>query len=126
MQVSSYIHSMANHLSIGKLGEKLASTYLTKKGFKILHRNWTFKHLEIDIVASKNGILHFIEVKTRKSLTFGLPESDVTKKKLKHVINAASEFQYQNPGWERIQFDVLSIILNKEEEQYFLIEDIYI
>ncbi|MBN9349504.1 MAG: YraN family protein [Chitinophagaceae bacterium] len=117
---------MAHHNELGQKGEELAAEYLVKNNFKILYRNWTFKHLEIDIIALKEGVLHFVEVKTRNSLQFGYPEEDVTKKKLKNVINAASEFQYQNPGWEKIQFDVLSIILLPDKEEYFFIEDIYV
>lgn len=117
---------MARHLSIGKLGEQLAKLYLEKNGFAIMHQNWKHRHLEVDIIAAKENILHFIEVKTRKSLRFGYPEADVSKKKLNYIINAADEYQFQNPGWERIQFDVLSIILRDKDEEYFFIEDVYI
>ncbi len=117
---------MAHHNSVGKLGEQLAKKYMVSNGFKILHQNWRYQHWEIDIIASKDEVLHFVEVKTRKSLQFGYPESDVTRKKLRYIIKAAEEYQFQNPGWTRIQFDVLSIILHSEDEEYFFIEDVYV
>ncbi len=117
---------MARHISIGKLGEKLAKEYLERNGFTILHQNWKYQHWEVDIICSKDDVLHFVEVKTRRSLKFGYPENDVTRKKLNYIIKAADEFQFQNPGWKRIQFDVLSIILKDNDEEYFFIEDVYI
>ncbi len=88
---------MANHNNTGKKGELLAAAYLTKNGFEILHSNWRHAHYEIDIIATLGNILHFIEVKTRRSTKFGLPEESVSSKKLQNLINAAEEFLYQFP-----------------------------
>ena len=52
----------------GELGEKICSAYLSKKGFNILERNYTKKYGEIDIIAQKDGVIHFIEVKSIKLL----------------------------------------------------------
>lgn len=116
---------MARHVSVGKLGEKLAAAWLLKGKFNILHRNWRFKHWEIDIIAEKENTLHFVEVKTRSNTDFGFPEEAVTSKKLDYLSDAATEFQYQNPQWDNIQFDILSIMLHRDKaEEYFFIEDI--
>lgn len=116
---------MAKHLSLGKFGEELAVTYLKKLNFTILHQNWRHGHWEVDIIASRNQKLHFIEVKTRRNTQFGYPEEAVSSKKLFYLSQAAIEFQYQNPGWEDIQFDILSVILNNDgTEEYFFIEDV--
>lgn len=116
---------MAQHISLGKLGERLAAEYLLEKKFDILHQNWRFKHWEIDIIAEKENTLHFVEVKTRRNKNFGYPEEAITQKKLLFLTEAATEFQYQNPKWEFIQFDILSIILNPDgTDEYFFIEDI--
>lgn len=117
---------MARHISVGKLGERLAKEYLERSGFTILHQNWQHRHWEIDIIATRADVLHFVEVKTRRSLRFGYPEADVTRKKLRYIIKAAEEYQFQNPGQVRIQFDVLSIILHDEDEEYLFIEDVYV
>jgi len=118
---------MARHNDTGKAGEELAKDYLLLNSYTILHRNWRHKHWEIDFIATKNQVLHFVEVKTRTSENFGYPEEKMDRKKIRCMINASEEYLYTNPGWNRIQFDVLSItMVNKEEPEYFLIEDVYL
>ena len=60
---------MAIHNDTGRYGEALAVDYFEKKGFEILHKNWRESHWEVDIIAVKNDILHFIEVKTKTKNT---------------------------------------------------------
>ncbi len=116
---------MAQHNTTGALGEKMAVEYLLKKDFVILHRNWRFGNWEVDIIASRNNILHFIEVKTRRNTKFGYPEDDVSKKKILNLLNASEEYLIAHPRWKRIQFDILSINLNKDKEtEFFFIEDV--
>lgn len=118
---------MAQHNFTGNTGEALAEVYLSGKGYNILDKNWRHGHWEVDIIAEKDGILHFVEVKTRRTLKFGHPEENVDKKKIQNLINAAEEYLYQQPQWKRIQFNVLAITILKDEPvEYFLIEDIYL
>ena len=118
---------MAKHNHTGNLGEALAATYLLDKGYRILHQNWRYSHWEVDIIAEKNTILNFIEVKTRRTKKFGLPEDSVSKKKISNLISAAEEYLYLHPQWKRIQFNILSITMLKDEPvEYFLIEDVYL
>ena len=118
---------MAHHNSTGKPGEQMASEYLSKNGFVILHKNWRHSHWEVDIIASMQGILHFIEVKTRRTKKFGYPEDDVTKKKVTNLINASEEFLLIYPEWKRIQFDILAINLSgNEPTEFFFIEDVHL
>ena len=118
---------MAHHNQTGIIGEQKAAEWLAKKGFQILHRNWRFSHWEVDIIASLENTLHFIEIKTRRTQKFGHPEEDVTKKKIENLINASEEYLQLFPEWKRIQFDILSItLLNNQPEEYFFIEDVYI
>ena len=59
---------------IGKYGEDVAKNFLIKKGFQILETNYRYSRVaEIDIIASKKDVLHFIEVKTRTQEFFGKP-----------------------------------------------------
>ncbi|MEO7523944.1 MAG: YraN family protein [Ferruginibacter sp.] len=118
---------MAAHNDKGKYGEQLALEYFTRLGYNILHQNWRCRHWEVDIIASKNNMLYFIEVKCRSSQHFGFPEESVSLKKIKHLIDASEEYLFMYPQWQRIQFDVLSISLYKKEEPvFFLIEDVYL
>lgn len=116
---------MAHHNLTGNLGEKMAVKYLLDKGYAILHRNWRHKNWEMDVIAEKNNKLHFIEVKTRRTTTFGFPEEDVSKKKVRNLMGAAEEYLLIHPKWKLIQFDILSITLEKNKEpDFFLIEDV--
>lgn len=118
---------MAHHNDTGKTGEALAVIWFEEKGYSILHTNWRHKNLEVDIIATKNNILHFIEVKAVTTLKFGNPEEKVSEKKIRHLINASEEYLFQNPQWQRIQFDVLAVTMVKDlSVEYFLIEDVYL
>ncbi len=118
---------MATHIELGNLGEELAEDFLINKGFTILHRNWRHSHYEIDIVALKNNIPHFVEVKTRSSKHYGEPEESVNKKKMRSLLQAADEFLYRNPQFSNFHIDILSInIPPQQEPQYFFIEDVYL
>ena len=118
---------MAKHNDTGSMGEQMAIEYLSGKRYTILHQNWRHSHWEVDIIASKDGVLHFIEVKTRRTKKFGRPEENVTTKKIQHLINAAEEYLHLYPQWKRIQFNVLAIsIIPGTPVEYFLIEDVYL
>jgi putative endonuclease len=78
------------------------------------------------MIASLNGRLHFIEVKTRTNQKFGYPEESITRDKMKSLKNAAEAYQELHPEWKYIQFDVVAISLNGERiREFFLIEDVY-
>lgn len=115
------------HHYTGKEGEALAAIHLEQNGFAILHSNWRFARYETDIIAVKDGVLHFIEVKTRRSTQFGFPEESVSPKKMRHMMRCAAAYQGRYPGWRRIQYDVLSILLDATgKASYLFIEDVYL
>lgn len=117
---------MALHNTLGKTGEDLAAAYLTERGYQLLHRNWRYSHYEIDIIALREGKLHFVEVKMRSSNQYGFPEEAVTKKKFKRLLNAADEFLHQHPQYRHVQYDILAITQHRNQPpDYFLIEDVY-
>jgi putative endonuclease len=117
---------MGTHLKTGKYGEQLACRYLEKRDFSILFCNWRSGHHEIDVIASKDSTIHFIEVKTRNSLEFGYPEESVTKRKFRCLKNAAEAYLLKQSNVKNIQFDIISIlILPGKPPEYFLLEDVY-
>jgi putative endonuclease len=118
---------MALHNELGKEGEHMAMQWLKEKGYEILHLNWRHSHYEIDIVATKENFLHFVEVKARNFSLNGHPEDSVTKKKFSHLKKAADEYLFLNPGYKWIQYDILSITLFSDREaEYFFIEDVFL
>ncbi len=102
---------MFKHNKLGTKGEQIANNYLLNKGYKILNRNWRAGKKEIDIIAEKNLILVFFEIKTRTGYDFGFPEESVNKKKQNFIKSAAETYIFQNPNYNIIQFDIISIIL---------------
>lgn len=118
---------MSTHVELGKEGEAMAEKFLSSKGFTILHRNWRYSHYEIDLIALKNGIPHFVEVKMRSSSKFGWPEQNVTKKKIRDLLQAAEQFLYKHRQYRNFRLDVLSIVAHpKGETEYFFMEDVYL
>src|SRR5829696_6876023 len=98
---------MASHLEIGKEGEKLAEMYLAERGFQMLHRNWRYGRYEIDLIATRNEKLHFVEVKFRSRNQFGNPEEAVTKKKIRSLLQAIDQSLFLHPKWDDFRLDVL-------------------
>jgi putative endonuclease len=118
---------MAIHNDTGKEGEEKAARWLRNRDYEIIERNWRHGHLEIDIIACKDQFLHFVEVKTRSSGTFGHPEDEVGRGKLRHMIDAGVAWLNLHPGWKRIRYDILSIRLDPGgRDEYLLIEDVYV
>ncbi len=118
---------MSHNQDIGKQGEDLAVSYLIKNGFTILHRNWRFSHLEVDIFASKNEMLHIVEVKTRTNYKYGNPEEQITNKKFKLLQDAAVIYQELYPQYTKIQFSIIAINITPNEEPVLLfLEDFFI
>jgi putative endonuclease len=64
---------------IGKWGEAAAARYLEARGYRILQHNVRTPYGEIDLIASQESRVVFVEVKTRTSLSYGLPEAAVTR-----------------------------------------------
>ncbi|UFH36168.1 YraN family protein [Flavobacterium acetivorans] len=110
---------MAEHNELGKLGEELAVEFLQKNGYAILETNWTFQKAEIDILATKEGILAVVEVKTRSSLDFGLPQDFVKPKKIQLLVKAVDAYVNQKNLNIEVRFDIIAV---HKEGKSFVIE----
>ena len=110
---------MAEHNELGKFGEELAVEFLQKEGYEILETNWTFQKAEIDIIAQKGDTLAVVEVKTRSSLEFGLPQDFVKPKKIQLLVKAVNEYVVSNNLDVDVRFDIIAI---HKENKSFVIE----
>lgn len=110
---------MADHNDLGKLGEELAVEFLRKEGYEILETNWTFQKAEVDIIAQKENTLAIVEVKTRSSLDFGLPQDFVKPKKIQLLVKAVNEYVISNNLDIEVRFDIIAI---HKEGKSFVIE----
>jgi putative endonuclease len=107
---------MAQHNELGKLGEELAVDFLQQNGYEILETNWVFQKAEIDIIAQKDNIIAIVEVKTRSSIEFGLPQDFVKPKKIQLLVKAVNEYVISNDLDVEIRFDIIAI--SKEGKEY--------
>ncbi len=117
-------------VDIGRLGERAATRYLRKNGYRIVARNSHFSHNEIDIIAKNKEFIVFVEVKARstdQSLTykFGSPASAVTRSKQKRTVDAARAF-LRTEKYSKLQprFDVIEVHLNKDDKTILQINHI--
>ncbi len=105
----------------GELGEKIATIFLVKHGFTILERNYTKKVGEIDIIAKKDGIIHFIEVKTLYEYfvpreTLMNPFENVTPFKMKKISRTIAWYLVERrisceTPWN---IDIIAVIVSRE------------
>jgi putative endonuclease len=99
---------------LGKWGENLAKSFLEEKGYQVIFCNYFTEYGEIDIIASKDNHIHFVEVKTRRTKQFGHPEEAITNQKLAHMIDSAEAFLQSHPEFDGDwQMDVIAIQISE-------------
>lgn len=95
-------------------GEVQAQKFLKKEKFKILETNFKNKVGEIDIIALKNGVYHFVEVKARSSAKFGLPREAVDEIKQQKIRRASEGYLISKNNYPaQMQFDVVEVLDGK-------------
>ena len=114
------------NLLLGKTGEELAASLLKENGYKILARNFKTKIGEIDIIARDKDTISFVEVKTRHSDKFGLPQEAISRPKQRQISKAALAYlKYNNLLNKKARFDVVSILFSGKEPKMDLIKDAF-
>jgi len=105
---------MPSNSDIGSRGENLAARHLSDLGFTILEQNVRIGKAEIDIVAQKDELLLFVEVKTRSGVKYGHPEEAVGSAQEERILNAAEEYIFKMKWEGRVRFDIISIELKEK------------
>jgi putative endonuclease len=114
---------MAAHNDLGHKGEDMAVEYLQQEGYCILNRNWTNKgRKELDIVATKDDIIVFVEVKTRRLGSITTPLSAVDGRKQHRVVLAADSYLKTYRIDQSCRFDVVCIVYNDKASRIEHIE----
>lgn len=94
----------------GKFGENLAARHLKKQGYKIICKNYRTKLGEIDIIAKEDDTIVFIEVKSRRTSTFGHPKHSITLKKQQQISKTALYYlKSTKQSNVRARFDVVTV-----------------
>lgn len=119
--------SRAEHQYVGKTGEARAARYLQENGYTIVDMNVHTPYGEIDIIARQKRSLAFIEVKTRRTRTYGSPAEAITKKKKEHLIRSAEYLiTLGRVRAKEYHFDVLELFAGEAGDEFFLIQDAFI
>lgn len=118
---------MLNKIQLGKKGEDLARKFLKEKGFNIVDHNFRCRYGEIDLVLRKEDSFHFVEVKYRQTLNYGLPQESVNIRKQKKIQNVALFWlKKRHLSMEtEVHFDVLAINKDREGTKYEYIPDAF-
>ncbi len=103
---------MSVHNDFGKRAEDFTVEYLLKNNYSILERNWRTSHLEVDIIAKKDLLIVFIEVKARRTKN-NIFEEVVSRRKQKNIISAAEKYLEQNDLDNELRFDVAFVYENR-------------
>ncbi len=106
------------HLLLGKLGESRAVRYLQQEGFEILRRNYRTPFGEIDIIAREAQTLVFVEVKTRSTAAYGMPQEAVDRRKQRQLIRTAQAYLNEKGGpLPLCRFDVVSVRTDRKGQR---------
>lgn len=100
----------------GRWGEDYTAKHLLTEGYRILERNWHCRFGEIDLIAQKDGVLAFVEVKTRKAGSLTNPEEAVSPAKRKKIIASAQCYLLEH--WDATlqpRFDVAAVTVSVGE-----------
>lgn len=101
--------------SIGKIGEDTAVEYIENRGYKIIDRNYTSRWGEIDIISEKDGVLVFVEVKTKIGDKYGAPWESVTFFKYQKLKRSIQYYITSNKHSNRkCRIDVCGVLLNPD------------
>ena len=106
---------MAVHLDLGRQGENLAKTFLEGLGYEILDENRTHGKAEVDLIAYKDKVIIFTEVKTRTGNKFGEPEDFVDMRKQRLPAEAADEYIYLMDHQGEVRFGIISVLFDRSE-----------
>ncbi|HOK56094.1 MAG TPA: YraN family protein [bacterium] len=109
------------NIEFGKLGEEKAVEFLRKKGYRIIEKNYRTKIGEIDLIAKRRKEIIFIEVKTRSSDNFGLPQEAVNERKLKKIEQVAQIYLNSKKINLPFRFEVLSIMKSGNDFKFEII-----
>ncbi len=111
---------------VGKKGEQLAASFLSRNGFEILERNFRYGHGEIDLIVRKEKLIVFCEVKARRTETYGPGESAVDERKQTRIRKVAEAYveARELEGYE-FRFDVIVVELKGKTSRIRVIENAF-
>ena len=100
-----------NRRAEGGYGEDVACRWLQRAGYRIVDRNYHTRYGEVDIIAQKDGVTAFVEVKTRRSERYGRPCEYVDARKQEKLARAAFAYVQEHGVTDMLRFDVAEVFV---------------
>jgi len=102
---------------LGNFGEDLATSFLKRKGYRIIDRNFRTKFGEIDIICEKQGKIVFVEVRTKSNDTFGIPEESINARKKQKLALMADFYLTAKKLWEK-PYSLDGVFIEEKNGEY--------
>lgn len=111
---------------LGEAGERIAEAWLTRRGWRILERRFRTGHRDLDLVAEREGLVAFVEVKARRGKDFGHPVEAVTWRKQRELARSASVWIARHGRPEQMfRFDVVGVLVDGEQVRVRHVENAF-
>ncbi|HXF52475.1 MAG TPA: YraN family protein [Dehalococcoidia bacterium] len=92
------MRALGSRRALGAFGERVAAAHLEAKGYVILDRNYRRRDCEIDLIAEKDGVVAFVEVKTRRGASMGTAIEGISETKVQRLLRGVERYGYEHPG----------------------------
>jgi putative endonuclease len=122
-----YLRTVSKATSrFGLAGERVAERWLVRRGWQVLQRRYRSGHRDIDLIAARDGLVAFVEVKARTGSTFGQPVEAVNWKKRNELVRSALTWIDRNGrAGELYRFDVIGVLVAGERVRIRHVENAF-
>jgi putative endonuclease len=112
--------------ALGEEGERIAASWLAQRGWRILDRRFRNGHRDLDLVAEREGLVAFVEVKTRRGKDFGHPVEAVNWRKQRELARSAAVWIARYGSREQtFRFDVVGVLMSDQGARIRHIENAF-
>jgi len=109
-----FVRMTAESQELGERGERIAEAWLAQRGWRILDRRFRRGHRDLDLVAEREGVVAFVEVKARRGRSFGDPVEAVNWRKQRELTRSASVWMARFGGGKQLfRFDVIGVLMDE-------------
>jgi putative endonuclease len=98
---------------LGLDGEVAALEFLLDKGYRILEHRFRVGRWEVDLIAERDGVVAFVEVKTRRGMNHGRPAEAVTWRKRRELVRVAKAWEDRHRSDRTLRFDVIEVLQSR-------------
>jgi putative endonuclease len=112
--------------ALGEEGERIAALWLAQRGWRILDRRFRNGHRDLDLVAEREGLVAFVEVKTRRGRDFGHPVEAVNWRKQRELARSAAVWMARHGSEEQtFRFDVVGVLMSERGVRVHHVENAF-